>query len=121
MYKIETNRVRRLIRFKATGFFDETKVDLFRGELRAVITELTMTHGGFKILADFREIGILPQAAVKSIQDQMRWTASNGVEQSATLVSSMLQQMQIKRIVPDERFRCFTSEGVALRWLGLQP
>lgn len=117
MYSIETDRVGRLVRFKATGFFDDAEADRFRADLTNVIADLTRTAGGFKILADLREIDVLPQTAVKSIQAQMQWTANKGVERSAVLVSSMLQQMQIKRIVPDDRFHCFTAEDAALRWL----
>jgi len=117
MYSIETDRIGRLVRFKATGFFDDTEADRFRAELTSVIADLTRTVGGFKILADLRETDVLPQTSVKSIQAQMQWTANKGVERSAVLVSSMLQQMQIKRIIPDDRFQCFTSEPDALRWL----
>jgi hypothetical protein len=119
MFTIETNRIGRLVRFAATGFFDDAEAGRFRADLTSAIAKLTLTHGGFKILADLREIEVLPQSAVKTIQEQMQWTANNGVERSAALVSSVLQQMQIKRILPDDRFQCFTSEAAALHWLDL--
>jgi hypothetical protein len=117
MYEFNIDVPGRLVRFSVAGFLDEQEIRRFRADLTSHILRLTSSGKGFKILADLRETATLTQEAARSIALQMRWTADNGVERSASLVSAKLLQLQITRLGPDERFRCFIDEREALNWL----
>jgi len=117
MYEFKVDVPGRVVRFRVVGFLDQEEIGRFRADMTSHVSKLRSRGKGFKILADLRETAILTQDAARGIAAQMRASADQGVERSATLVSTKLLQMQFTRLVPDARFRLFTEEQAALDWL----
>jgi hypothetical protein len=117
MYHISVDRTQRLIRCESIGYPATDEVIRFNEDLRAAVRELRASGLHFSMLADMRKAVVLAQSDTAVISGEVQWLIQNGMQKTAILVASTLQQMQMNRIAADPAFRCFTSEQEALDWL----
>ena len=89
----------------------------YERELKRHILDLTSDAGSFDLLVDLRESQVISQQNTRQVQDRMRWYVDHGLRRSAMIFTSMLLQMQTRRLAPDERFNYFTSVEEAMTWL----
>jgi len=117
MHRITVDRRNRLIHFTITGFADAERSRAFDADLRACVRDLAGTGPSFDVLADLRDVSILPQALAELTGHQMLWVAKHGLRKAANILSSALYVLQLKRIARDPRFEYFTTEVEARKWL----
>lgn len=109
----------RLIRLKLRGLWTDETASSFRAALVAAY-EQVRAGGRWVVLADIKSYP--PQRpSVQAVHaEMMALGARLGVVRSANLVSSMLGQLQIKRLSQESGlpvFSFFTDEKAALAWL----
>jgi hypothetical protein len=107
----------RLIRLKLAAPKTESDVATFSLELRRAVQRLCETGTTFDVLADLRDIIVVPQTEIVQARDQLQWLANNGLRKAANIVGHTLTTMQIRRLATDSRFEYFSSEAEALAWL----
>jgi hypothetical protein len=117
MYEIGVDRSLRLIRVRLAGLPAAVEVANYERELKQRVLDLTRDGREFKLLIDLRDSKVLAQQDTKQVQERMQWHVEHGLHKAALVITSMLLQMQTKRIAPDNRFNYFTSEEEAMAWL----
>ena len=115
---MEADEAAGLIRASTSGFLDLEEIRDFRRDMTALVNRVRRRQGHFLLLVDLRESMVLSLDVMVEVGQQMQWNIDNGMNRSATLVSSVLQRMQIDRTSErDSRFRCFLDEAEAEVWL----
>lgn len=117
MYRFLTDRGKKRIEVKVSGFSDATQAAVFDAEMRAHVLSFKKEGSPFDIFVDLREALTLPQHYAEAIGRQMEWVAQQGLRKAAHVMASAIYTLQLKRISPDQRFRFFTEEQEALAWL----
>lgn len=117
MYEIGVDRSLRLIRVRLSGVPAADEVANYERDLKQRVLDLTRDGKEFNLLIDLRESKLLAQQDTKQVQERMQWHVEHGLRKAALVITSMLLQMQTRRIAPDNRFNYFTSEEEAMAWV----
>ena len=118
-YEVSVDGVRRILRFRFWGLWDEPMGQAFRDAALIGMRQLS-AGGGWCVLADISKYPPQKAEVQKYHAELMDRAPRLGCVRAANLVDNALSAMQIRRLseqsgLPD--FSFFRSEADALRWL----
>lgn len=117
-YKIEVDLDKKILRFKAWGFWSEEDGRLFYEEFLAKSKPLI--NDKWFVLADISEFGVQKKEVQAIHGDLMKYSAENGMVKAANLISRLLNQIQIEKLFKESGFPShafFKSKDDAEKWL----
>jgi len=117
-FEIEVDLDKKILRFKAWGFWSKKEGKLFYEEYLAKSKPLI--NDKWVVLADISEFGIQKKEVQAVNIDLMKYSAANGMVKAANLISRLLNQIQIEKLFKESKFPShafFKSKDDAEKWL----
>lgn len=117
MYQIEADRERALLRLKLSGMWDMATAERFEAERRATVVRQGWSRGDYRCIVDLRDYAVQPREVAARGEKHNHNAALHAPRKTALIVGSMLQRMQVQRVVSRGDEQVFTTEQDAISWL----
>lgn len=117
MYSIQSQPEKHLVVVEIAGDYDYSQ-DQFEAELLEAAKAAKSSDGQFDLLCDVSRASVLPKERAARSQVVIDYYVENGLRKSANIMTSALQQLQMKRVSSqNQMFGYFTSRAEAEAWL----
>ena len=117
MYSIQSQPEKHRVFVEIVGNYDYSQ-EQFEEELLQATRAAKSSDGRFDLLCDVSRASVLPKDRAARSQVVIDYYVENGLRKSANIMTSALQQLQMKRVSSqNEMFGYFTSHAEAEAWL----
>lgn len=115
--RFSVDPLRKLLRVEMMGFFTLAAVADYAKQRRGAFDRLGCGPGEHVTLCDIQACHVSSQDVLSAFATALNDPMTRA-RRIAFLTDSALMRQQIRRMVDDDRARCFENESAALAWLG---